>query len=240
MAGDGISERDLANLGVYFQALGFPSRLHLLNLLQVPRTAQEIHLAPTRPDRTARGDRSVSRQALSGHLRKLLDIGLVEAAPGRRGGRTVTEYVVSHARLFALVEEMRRLALIRPPPGPAGVTVLHDEAGQRATGPAPSMTPSVGPEGRAYALAGPGPWTIGRLPTCEVCLPHDPFVSKRNSVLRAVRAAAGGPAWAVEARRDARNPTMLNWQPLEPGAVAPLRSGDVLRVGRTLLVMREG
>ncbi len=254
-SGAALSARDLANLSTYFQALAFPSRLQLLSLLQVPRTAQEIRLAPTRADRTTRSERPVSRQALSGHLRRLLAIGLVEAAPGRRGGRVVTEYTVSHARLFALVEEMRRLALIQPPPGPTGVTVLQDDSAARpapsqagvtatsegagiASGPALVM--ANGPlEGRAYSLAGSGPWTVGRVASCEVHLPHDPFVSKRNTVVRAPAATGvAGALWTVEARADARNGTLLNWRPMEPGTTAPLQPGDVLRVGRTLLVMR--
>lgn len=262
--GAALSERDLALLGAYFQALGFPSRLRLLSLLQVPRTAQEIRLAPTRVDRDARSGRAVSRQALTGHLRRLLAIGLVEASPSRRHGRTVTEYSVSHARLFALVEEMRRLALIRPPPSATGVTALQDGPGEAsaallASGPALVM--ANGPlEGRAFALQGPGPWTIGRLPSCEVCLAHDPFVSKRNTLVRrATPTKAGGPtapgqpgppgtaggsgaaaapAFLALARPEARNGTAVNWQPMPPGGEAPLANGDVLRVGRTLLVLR--
>lgn len=68
--------------------------------------------------------------------------------------------------------------------------------------------------------------TIGRDPTCEVCVP-DTSVSRRHAQL--VRQPSGLYVQDLASQ----NGTWLNDQPL--GAPAPLRAGDVLRVGEVEL-----
>jgi len=235
---DSLSTQELETLSGYFQVLSLPSRLDLLRILQVPRTAQEIRLAPARRDAVGQRDRAVSRQALTGHLRRLQEIGLVEGIPGKRHGREVTEFRVDQARFFSLVEELRRVSLI---PAPLeGVTALQDGAAGLNGLPdeGPALVMANGPlEGRGFQLDGTGPWLIGRSMQSHFRVAHDPFVSKRNSVVRK-RLAGGRDGWSIEAQRESRNGTWLNWRRMAPGEEAPLRNGDVLRVGRTLLVMR--
>jgi hypothetical protein len=229
-----LSGRDLAALGQHFRVLAQPSRLHLLRLLQVPLTLQEIHIPPSRNDQLP-SSRAISRQATRAHLRQLVGLGLVETQQGGRRGRSVTEYRTSHARLFAVVEELRRISLIPGPPESGDPTALHEPtvSPTRPLPGAPGFVMANGPlEGRGYTLAGPGPWTIGRANSSDLCIPHDPFVSRQNTLIRRVR-----KTWTVEPL-GGRNGTRLNWAHLEDAQPVPIHSGDTLHVGRTLLVFR--
>lgn len=233
---------DYDRLGEYLRALAVPNRLQLLRQLQVPRAVSEISLAPARKARELNEDRNLSRQAIEGHLDTLEGLGLVQGRASSREGRGVTEYVVSHARLFLVVEELRRLSLIRS-------AELSDTApggaGSRATGamgtppPMPEGAALVlagGPlEGTAFPLEGTGPWTIGREKGLAVTLAYDPFVSKANTLVW-----REGRELRVRTIEGARNGTRVNWQPLSSGDTATVRSGDTLGVGRSLLLVRGG
>lgn len=233
---------DHERLGEYLRALAVPNRLQLLRQLQLPRAVSEIVLAPARKARDLNEERNLSRQTIEGHLETLEALGLVQGRSSVRDGRTVTEYVVSHARLFLVVEELRRLSLIRS-------VEMHDTAGADhrpdATGAAPmpaampqgaALVLAGGPlEGSAFPLAGDGPWTIGREKGHAVTLAYDPFVSKANTLVW--REKGGLFARTME---GARNGTRVNWRALAPDETARLRAGDALGVGRTILLVREG
>ncbi len=234
----GSSRIDYDQLTVYLRVLGVPNRLALLRKLQVPHALSEISLAPSRKDPTHRQDRPISRQALERHLKTLQALGLVLARAGERRGRGVTEYVVNHARLFILTDELRRLSLIRPVSGDASATVARQtlsSLGRVALPPGPCLVTANGPiEGAAFALHGDGPWTIGREKGHAVALPYDPFVSKENSSVR-----RDGPRFLIRSLPGARNGTRLNWRPLDEKEEAPLAPGDAVGVGRSLLFFRS-
>jgi hypothetical protein len=215
-----VEARDLERLGDYLAALAVPTRLSLLRLLQVPRPLSEVKLPPTRQDGGRRPDRPISRE-----------VGLVTARPSRREGRPVTEFVVDHARLFAVVEELRLLSLIRPAGG-FDVTVIADdraEVDSPASPPGPAVITTNGPRaGQTFALAGEGPWLIGRAREAEISLPHDPFVSSRHALLHR--------GWALEPLPGARNGATLNWRAID--GRTSVAAGDCIGVGRTLLVVR--
>lgn len=231
---------DHDRLGEHFRALSVPTRILLLSKLQIPRTPSEIDLPPFRRDPGLREDRALSRQAVQDHLDKLVEVGLVRTRAARREGQPAREYYIDEARLFTLVDEVRRLALLRAPAG-GGRTASRD-----ATFAAPgrddaepplagaSLVLVSGPhEGRAYPLAGPGPWTVGRGAACAVPLGYDPFVSSENCEVR-----RDGDRFFVRALPGSRNGTTVNWRLVGPDADAPLVSGDTLGVGRSLLVAR--
>lgn len=239
----GAAAIDYERLGVYLRALGVPTRLQLLHKLQLPHAVTDIELPPYRKDKGQRADRAISRQAVENHLRKLEALKLVRSRIGRRDGREVAEYVVDHGRLFALVEEVRRLSLIRAAPGMFGDETRVAETSStspRVSEPirlpeGPGLVLVGGPmEGAAFPLTGDGPWTIGRGAGAEVRLAYDPYVSGQNGLV-----SRTDDGFLLEDLGTARNGTRLNWMPLGSGTAAAVRAGDLIGVGRSLLVFRS-
>lgn len=225
---------DYAQLSRYLRALSVPSRLELLRALRTPRPAADIDVRPFRRDAGRNPERSLSRQTVEAHLRKLEALGLVRTRADGPGGRAA--YVLDHARLFLVVEELRQLSLIPV----AGSMTASDQASAGSAGePAlegPALVLAGGPlEGTAFPLQGQGPWVIGRAGGAAVPLLYDPFVSKENARVR-----REGRRYLVRDLPGSRNGTRLNWRPLPKGAEALLRPGDTIGVGRSLLLFREG
>lgn len=234
---------DYERLGAYLRVLGVPTRVLLLHKLQVPRAAGEIQLPAFRRARDHRDDRPISRGGVEKHLAALEEAGLVRSRATTREGKPAREYVVNPARLFVIVDELRRLSLLRPPPtavsewtAPADGTVPRPGAeGGAALPDGPALVLASGPsEGTPLPLEGEGPWTVGRGASCEIVIPHDPFVSQANCVLR-----AEGRRFFLRDLPTATNGTTLNWRLLPRGAEAPLVPGDTVGVGRSLLVFRR-
>jgi predicted component of type VI protein secretion system len=73
---------------------------------------------------------------------------------------------------------------------------------------------------------------VGRAPACEVQLDYDPYLSGEHCSLE-----RAGEGFAV---RDAgsRNGTWVNWVQLPRRGAQVLKPGDVLGVGRSLLVLQ--
>lgn len=230
---------DYARLSMYLRALAEPNRLELLRKLQLPHAVPDIRLSPARADRERSPDRPLSRQAVESHLRKLEALGLVRGRAAERDGRGVTEYVVDQARLFLVVEELKRLSLLRTVQGSMTAaaearTMTGQEAPAMPKGPA--LVLASGPlEGSCFALAGMGPWVVGRDKGADVSIPYDPFVSKANT-----RVWREGSRFFAQTLPEARNGTRVNWRRLADGESAALEPGDALGVGRTLLFLRGG
>lgn len=232
---------DYERLGHYLRALSVPTRILLLQKLQLPHTPAEIQLPPFRRDPGLRGDRVLSRQTVEEHLRKLADVGLVRSRPARRGGQAAREYVVNQERLFTMVDEVRRLALIRGAPSAPtgtrsrGATMMAEGEAPKVELPAgPSLVLVAGPfEGKAFSLAGPGPWLVGRSKDAHVSIDYDPFVSSRNTEL-----AREESRFVLRSLPESRNGTTLNWRLLARGETVALAPGDTIGVGRSLLVAR--
>ena len=215
-------------------AIAHPSRLALLRQLRTPRTLREIQLpAPDEPDR------SISRQAVREHLDRLLAIGVVHAREATRDYGETTEYSLNHQAIYALAEEFRGLARLRPSFEPVGVTVARRPGAAEPRAPeGPCLVLVKGlDEGRSFPLvAQPGgsrQWTIGRRRGLDVSLDFDPFVSTENALV-----VWEDDAFAVQDLPDSRNGTTLNFAPLEKGERRGLRTSDVIGVGRSLLVFR--
>lgn len=218
------------------KALANINRLRLLVDLQEPKGYGDIELSPSREDPWGSGRRSISRQAIRGHLEPLIELGLVQETDDDPG-RTKT-FIVDHGRLFTLVEQMRRLATVRPTVPVGGGTMDLD---------APLETPDVdGPhlvlvrgveEGRAFPLQEPPEgdrWSIGRDRETAVPLDYDPYVSGTHAYI-----VEKDEGFFLVDDPDNKNGTFLNWSQMTDGGVAPLSPGDVIGVGMSLLVFRE-
>lgn len=226
----------------YLKTLAYASRLELLSVLRSPRTLDEIHLTPGASQAGENPDRPISRQAVQLHLDKLEEAGLVRVGlTERKGKRAIYEYTLDHARLFAVTEELRKVSALESlvTVDPNATEGLPAPAQPRwAAGPKLVLVHGVH-EGRAFPLrAGASPagrgWVIGRAKEAAVSLDYDPFVSVENSEVLQV-----GRQFRLLDLRSSKNGTLLNWERLPVGGEATLKPGDVIGVGRSLLVFRD-
>jgi len=233
---------DYQELEESLQALAYSSRLHLLDLLRVPHTLSDIHLGPGPSRAGSDPRRPVSRQAIRQHLDKLVEAGLVVAREPTGRGRAVREYVVNPRRLYYVAEEFRKLC-VAAASAPAGRDLTVDLDTPRpaeAREPGPKLVLAHGAlEGKSFPLhpsqlaKGRG-WVIGRKAGLHVSLGYDPYVSLENSE---IVAEAGG--YELLDLRTSRNGTSVNWRRLGKEERVALRPGDLIGVGRSLLVFRH-
>lgn len=216
-----------AALGV----LSSPVRLAILRQLRSPKTLKEVRVRPVGSDTT----RLLARQTVKEHLDKLLDIGVVLPRETEREYGATTEYVLNHQMLFALSEEFRSLAKLRPTAAVGGETMLRSTTAPRTRPHGPALVLVKGlEEGRTFPLDKGGPtWTIGRRRGLPIALDFDPFVSSENAAI--VRTEDG---LAVEDDPNSRNGTSVNFEPLPKGGRHLLEQGDLIGVGRSLLMFR--
>ncbi len=239
-----VPDFDYDRLSEYLKALSNPNRLELLYQLRFPRTASEVTLTPKRNESEGNPDRLISRQAVERHLSVLEEIGVVRAQRAARDGRPVDEFVVNHASLFAIVEELKKLATIKAqspidPLATSGVEAIHLPPPPAAERKGPVLVLVAGVyEGRTYSLASEGgrdaAWLIGRRDGADVRLDYDPFVSSENT-----RVVLADGRFLLEDVATSRNGTQLNYAPVERGARALLETGDLIGVGRSLLLFRS-
>lgn len=235
------TETDLQRLAVYLKALANPNRLALLYGLRVPTPVAQIHLHPQTVSSGENPQRSISEQAVRDHLTKLRQVGIVAVQRGERDGVVLDHYVLDHQRLFAVVEELRRLGELR-----ADTELAHDETlvasdGDRAAPPeGPGLLLVRGQrEGRIFPLrpadrmSGRG-WVIGRKNGLAVSLDYDPFTSGEHAEI-----LLEGGTYRIMDLRTNRNGTLHNFEAIPRGSAAALRHGDVVSVGRTHLVFRD-
>jgi DNA-binding transcriptional ArsR family regulator len=232
---------DYDGLGEILSALGYGTRLELLDHLRVPHTAPEIQLKPRRHRGAEPPAKTAARQTVQFHLEKLVEAGLVREELVEQAGRPVRRYAVNPQKLYGLVEELRRLSVLR---------AVRDAAaeGTGTVGPGVAPPALAGPrlvlvhgvyEGKSFPLsaatARAGRWGIGRKRDLAVCLDYDPFVSVENAHLT----FAQGQHRLTDDPRS-KNGTWLNWQLLDRGASVDLTAGDIVGVGRSLLCFRPG
>lgn len=230
---------DYDKLEEYLSALAYSSRLELLGILRSPRGLQDIRLAPRQLRPGDNPDRSVARQTIQAHLEKLMDIGVVVAreAEDRRG----KEYVVNPQRLYQIMEELRKVgtATADAPVQKDGTVDLSLRGpAQGPSGPRLLLVHGLH-EGKAFHLRrddlqeGRG-WVIGRKPGLQVSLDYDPYVSSENAEI-----VPSGKDFLLLDLRSSKNGTHLNWRRLDKDERVALAPGDVVGVGRSLLVFRR-
>lgn len=232
----------IAMIAPFFKILANESRLSLLSTLRTPKTVDELLLSPSEARGEDRSEGPISRQAVQRHLDVLLDAGLVKRESSRRGvGRSGYAYVLDHTRVFAIVEEIRALTAYQ--------STMSADLVQTQSGPtSPRDMWEAGPklvlvhgvrEGQAFPLRGSDlrdgrGWIIGRSASAHAALAYDPFVSSEHTEI--IRSTNG---YTILALPSARNGTSLNWQQLPRGGHMPLQTGDIIMVGRSLLLFRE-
>jgi DNA-binding transcriptional ArsR family regulator len=221
---------DFERLSSYLKALAHPARLEILYRLRIPATPGDIVVRPRRRDEGLSQERPMSRQSLMEHIEQLEAVGVVDRVPGASN-----DFVTSPQHVFAIVEDMRKLSAIEPAMQVDVDATFAGVADARPSWPAgPRLVLVSGPwEGRAFALAGAGPWTVGRATGQSIALTYDPYAS--GECARVVRE---GGAVRLEPIAGARNPPQVNFTPV--AAARALRPGDVVGVGRSLLVYQEG
>lgn len=218
---------DAPAMAAALRALGHPSRLALLGFLRRPRYAEEIasHLR-------------ISREGARKHLQRLLDAGLVERRGGLREGTSVIEYVVNGEGLFLLYDAFERWGSQHPggPRSQAMPTVPVPTPPGRRAAIDPCLTVVHGFNVGLRVHLDPrsdAPAVIGRERRCDLALRHDAFASGRHAEV-----AWTGRGFRVRDLRST-NGTSLNWQPLPKGGQRDLRHGDIVGVGKTLLLFWE-
>lgn len=225
---------DVERLATLLSALAYPTRLEILRVLRFPHTLGEIRV-PAHRDAADHPDRPAAKQTVQRHLDTLMEAGLVRADPVTQGGKEVPSYLIVAQRLYSVLEEMRRLVLTyaRYGTGPDQTgTVAFGGPAADTTGPRLVLVHGAY-EGRTYPLAAGthDGWSIGRRRGLAVSLDYDPYVTAENS-----RILDDGGRFLIE-DLGSKNGTFVNWHPVGKSPVA-LDSGDVVGVGRSLLVFR--
>lgn len=233
-APDAADAPDLDRVAARLRPLGSPVRLRLLRFLQRPHYLEEIatHL-------------HMNRFAAKRHVDALVTIGILRAQPGARDTGPVREYLVAPEAIFELYDAVRVLGALRPARDlfaetrPAVAERTRAGSGSvRQTGTRsehPFLVVVYGARiGHAFPLPprrGATPaWVVGRDSGADVVLDTDPFVSTRHA-----RIARHGPEFVLTDTYST-NGTWVNWDRLPEGESRGLRSGDVVGVGKTLLV----
>lgn len=230
-------------LAQQLRALSQANRLHLLNLLREPKTIGNLIIAPGPGRAGGRPERPITRQSVLEHLHKLEEVGLVKSRPAGKERSTQLEYVTVRTQLFAMMESLREVTETQPiVTDPSQTQAASPWSTYRDTGTGPQLIVVHGAEpGKVFPLrpdartTGRG-WILGRKTQCHVCLDYDPYASSENAEI--LRKDDGG--FRLLDLRTARNGTWLNWKRLPLGAEAPLQAGDVIGIGRSLLVFRTG
>lgn len=218
-------DADLGEIARLLRPLASPVRLGLLRFLARPRYLEEIasHLG-------------VSRQAARKHLEQLAAIGAVERRPGTREGRAVTEYTVNQQAIYLVYDEFEKLGSLGNAEREQPLSRTLQRGGPIAPGSAgqgPCLFVMRGFDtGRRIPLARrPGAeWIIGRDERCSMVVKYDPFLSNRHAEVL----YEGGRF--ILADLKSTNGTSHNWAPLGRGGRANLRHGDVVGVGKALLL----
>ncbi len=229
------SEETHEELATTLAALANATRLAILKAVVVPRPLHLIRVR-TLSERGVEGPRLASRQAVKEHLDRLVQHGIVHT---REGGQEGVEYVVNHRRLFQISEEVRDLASVRMSADVVEEpTIPAAQPGGARPEPGPRLLLVKGlREGRTFELGhvAPGePLVLGRRDRSEVPLSYDPYVSSRHALL-----ARQGEGFTLEVAPEATNPAYVNLVALQPGEPRPLRHGDVIHLGRSVLVFWE-
>lgn len=219
-------------LAQLFGALADPVRLRLLLALAQPQRLEAVRVPADGADQNGA---NVATARLQKHVKALQEIGVVNAKPEVEDGKVNDYFRTNPRQLFAMSEELRLLAPSREAadagidgtlPGPPQVRA------RLTRDPSLLLVRGLG-EGRRFLLAGGEMWTVGRKQGCDVRLDYDPYASQ----LQCRVARADGAFWLHD-EAAARNRTTVNLVPMQRGALQLLAPGDVVGVGRSLLVFQ--
>ena len=230
-----VSDRSLSEMADLLEVISSEVRLQILRQLREPQRVSAIRVTAGLTREGERDGRPLSRQAVTHHLDQLIEVGLVKRSP-LGGDKRGAAYIVDHGRLFAMIDELRKLNLLRPfldEPADvsktlSGAAVPVGELPRR-----PRLLEAYGAEdGRGFSLPHGKEAILGRAPGCSIHLDHDPYISGEHC-----RLVPGDGCWVVE-DLGSSNGTWVNWDRVHPGEPADVTPGDLLRVGRTHLVLQ--
>lgn len=167
---------------------------------------------------------------------ELIAAGLVR--PTTAFGPEGSGFAVDRMALFTLIEDLRSLASdasnhIDPK---STTTVPGVPAGTWLNGPKLILVNGIC-EGSTYPLdiePGHRSWVIGRGGDVDVPLLYDPYVSRHGAEVW-----QDGKTFFIEDLAPGKNGTYLNWRRLDKREAASLQDGDIVGLGRSLLVFRS-
>jgi DNA-binding transcriptional ArsR family regulator len=220
-------------------ALGSPTRLALLRAVRAPKALREIDVRIADPAAPGAPPRPLARQTVKEHLDRLLEAGLVTAREAERDYGPTVEYSLNHQELFGLAELLRELARLRPVAEPRNPTVegLAPPPPFDLAGPCLVLVKGLD-DGRVFDLPAPAigrkEWVMGRSRGADIALDFDQFISAENTAI-----TWEDGTYFVRDLEESRNGTTLNYQPLPKGTRRALRTGDLVGVGRALLMFRR-
>jgi pSer/pThr/pTyr-binding forkhead associated (FHA) protein len=163
-----------------------------------------------------------------------VESGTVVSRPSQRDYGETREFIVNHQAIFALSEEFKGLARLRPVLDPGVETAPLQGAQEAPVAGTPRLVVVKGlEEGVTFPLdpAIAREWIVGRKRDADVPLDFDPFVSSENALIE-----WRDGAHVVRDLPTSRNGTSHNLRLLPRGGEARLRHGDLVGVGRTLLL----
>ncbi len=222
-------------------ALSYGSRLELLELLRYPKAISEIRLAARRnPEWSSEDERVASRQTITKHLQKLVAADLVRETVGAEGGRSRVRYAANTGHLFDILDDLRRVSVRAMNPAiDVEETIPVDGVIPRLDQSGPRLVLVRGAyEDQVYRLspttAENGRWTIGRRQGLAISLDYDRYVSSEHAVVESTR-----NGFTLQSLQENRNGTFVNGDRITDGEARAIRPGDLVAVGRSLLVFAD-
>ncbi len=256
----GVAAPSSDQLAQWMGALASPTRLRMLRLLQRPHYLEEVagHVSLTRQAARKHLDQLVAVGLLerrsgvrpSGAVTEyvLLPEQLFRVLDDFEGFCAVRQG--GPADYFKQTVSDGGAKARMPAAGSAAAAAARAPRSPRRPGDEAALILMRGlGHGKRVALAG-GPghaWCIGRDERCDLVLDYDPYISQRHADIQ-----RAGPT-----RRDAPPPhrpagepgdhftlhdlastngTRVNWKPVPPGQRVPLAHGDVISLGRSVLL----
>jgi len=242
---------DTERLATVLSALGNKQRLDILRQLTTPQGVSDIEAHRVESSKDAEGgtrEVPLTRQAILSHIDKLEEVNLVETRVAQGEGSHTKEYFTREDHLFMVLEEVRTLGNLAMESTTGGVPdrtlVQESEPAQPEHEDALAQLILIRGirEGRVFPLnskSEPMQWFIGRErqvgdQKVEVPLEYDLFISRKHAVLT----YEDGTFTLRDA--ESLNGTSLNWEnELRGGEEVELTHGDVIGVGRSLLLFRN-
>ncbi len=244
-ASDKVDTERLSNV---LSTLGNRQRLDILRQLTTPQNVGEVEAHREKKEDGGVREVPLTRQAKLSHIEKLKDVGLVDTRVAQGEGSHTKEYFTREDHLFMVLEEVRTLGNLAMDSGTGGVPdrTLVQEAEPETPDPEDALAQLILirgiREGRLFPLRSkkdPMQWYIGRErqvgdEKVDVPLEYDLFISRKHAVI-----THEDDGFFL---RDAEslNGTSVNWsQELRGGEETRLEHGDVIGVGRSLLLFRN-
>lgn len=219
-------EVDYDALAKSMQLLSDPQRLRLVRGLIEGKSAEETLAADPR---TRMADTTERLRQAREELAALKQGNFVSTKAGDK-------VEANPQALYQLAQEIKRLATKSVAEvQDLGQTVMapREFAPIGTRGPRFILVSGLG-EGRTFPLVSGKKMVLGRATTADVALDYDPFVSSLNSIIEDDR----GKFRIIDVP-EARNGTSINFRRLPRGGSQFLENGDVVGVGRSLLVFRS-